>query len=131
MATWASDALPPCDDATAGLAPAGLAAYWWGVLGPSERRSLSLEKRKGGLNACLAELEAVERRHLNVILQNDEIKVRARPRWQRYDGLPLLMVAPQAMGQTKMRALPRVASAASGAWRRAAEGAPWWCTRTS
>ena len=53
--------------------------------------------------------EAVERRHLNVILQNDEIKVRARPRWQRYDGRPLLAVAPQATGQTKMRALLRVA----------------------
>ena len=64
-------------------APAGLAAYWWGVLVPSERRSLSLEKRKGGLNAYLAELEAAEGRGAEKWFYTDYLQQRQARRAKR------------------------------------------------
>ena len=63
--------------------PAGLAAYWWGVLVPSERRSLSLEKRKGGLNAYLEELEASEGRGLEKWFYTDYLQKRQARRAKR------------------------------------------------
>jgi hypothetical protein len=56
--------------------PAGLAAYWWLVLVPSERRSLAKSKRKGALNTYLEELETDESRGLERWFYTDYLRKR-------------------------------------------------------
>ena len=74
--------------AVAGVAPA---CYWWLVVVPSERRKLAREKRGGGVNEYLADLEASapEQRQLEKWFYTDWLRKRedrrARGRAQNGD----------------------------------------------
>jgi len=68
--------------AVAGVAPA---CYWWLVVVPSERRKLAREKRGGGVNEYLADLEASapEQRQLEKWFYTDWLRKREGRRMRR------------------------------------------------
>ena len=63
--------------------PVGLAAYWWQILVPSERRSLAKSKRKGGLDQYLEGLENDESRGLERWFYTDYLNQREARRAKR------------------------------------------------
>ena len=58
----------------------GLAAYWWLVFVPGERRDLAVNKNKGGLNSYLEELESSSGRDLEKWFYTEWLRRRAKVR---------------------------------------------------